>query len=64
MYNNKHWLSDVVAGAGFGILSTKVAYYLYPRLKKLVLGKETKVNYSMAQLYQDKAIGLSFHGTF
>jgi membrane-associated phospholipid phosphatase len=64
MYNNKHWLSDVVAGAGFGILSTKVAYYLYPRLKKLVLGKETKVNYSMAPLYQDKAIGLSFHGTF
>lgn len=30
MYNNKHWFSDVVAGAGFGILSTKAAYWIYP----------------------------------
>lgn len=64
MYNNKHWFSDVVAGAGIGILSTKMAYYLYPRLKKLVLGKETIVNYSMVPAYQNGAIGLSFHGTF
>jgi len=26
MLNNKHWLSDVVAGAGIGILSANVAY--------------------------------------
>jgi membrane-associated phospholipid phosphatase len=26
MINNKHWQSDVVAGAGFGILSAHVAY--------------------------------------
>lgn len=63
MYNNKHWLSDVVAGAGFGILSTKVAYWLYPKLKKLVLGKDV-VSYSMAPFYQEKTVGLSFHGTF
>ena len=30
MYNNKHWFSDVVAGAGFGILSTRFAYILIP----------------------------------
>lgn len=30
MYNNKHWFSDVVAGAGVGILSTKLAYWLEP----------------------------------
>jgi membrane-associated phospholipid phosphatase len=24
--NNRHWISDVVAGAGFGILSTNIAY--------------------------------------
>lgn len=36
MYNNRHWLSDVVAGAGVGILSTQAAYFLYPRVKKLV----------------------------
>jgi membrane-associated phospholipid phosphatase len=27
--NNRHWLSDVIAGAGIGILSTKFSYWLY-----------------------------------
>ena len=26
--NNKHWLSDVMVGAGIGILSTEIGYYL------------------------------------
>ncbi|GEP91203.1 PAP2 superfamily protein [Chitinophaga terrae (ex Kim and Jung 2007)] len=34
MYNNKHWLSDVVAGAGLGILSTKAAYWAYPWIQR------------------------------
>lgn len=34
MYNNKHWLSDVVAGAGIGILATKAAYWIYPFIKR------------------------------
>lgn len=34
MYNNKHWLSDVAAGAGIGIASTSLAYSLYPKLNK------------------------------
>ncbi len=33
MYNNRHWLSDVAAGAGFGMLSTKVAYLLHDKIK-------------------------------
>lgn len=33
MYNNKHWFSDVVAGAGVGIISTKLAYWLYPKIQ-------------------------------
>lgn len=33
MYNNKHWFSDVVAGAGVGIASTKLAYWLYPKIQ-------------------------------
>lgn len=36
--NNKHWLSDVVAGAGFGILSTKLTYFLYPKIQKKAKG--------------------------
>lgn len=32
--NNKHWFSDVVAGAGVGILSTKLTYLAYPLIKR------------------------------
>ncbi|MCD7710990.1 MAG: phosphatase PAP2 family protein [Porphyromonadaceae bacterium] len=28
MANNRHWLSDVITGAGIGILSTELGYYL------------------------------------
>jgi membrane-associated phospholipid phosphatase len=34
MYNNKHWLRDILPGAGFGILSTRIAYWIYPAIKK------------------------------
>lgn len=34
MANNKHWLSDVMTGAGIGILSTEVGYYLADLLFK------------------------------
>jgi hypothetical protein len=63
LYNNKHWFSDVVAGAGFGIASTKVAYLIYPSLKKLVVGKQT-VKYSLVPMYQQRTIGLAFSGSF
>jgi membrane-associated phospholipid phosphatase len=33
MYNDRHWLTDVAAGAGIGILCTKTAYWLYPKCK-------------------------------
>lgn len=33
MYNNKHWFSDVVAGAGIGILSTRLSYWFYPKIQ-------------------------------
>lgn len=58
MYNNKHWLSDVVAGAGFGILSTKLTYILYPHLKKLI-GPQMR-NLSFAPLYQQHQVAYSF----
>jgi membrane-associated phospholipid phosphatase len=41
MYNNRHWLSDVVTGAGIGILSTKAAYFLYPKLQKVFSPKSS-----------------------
>lgn len=34
MYNNRHWFSDIMGGAGLGILSTQAAYALYPVMKR------------------------------
>ncbi len=33
MYNNKHWLSDVVAGAAIGFCSARLAGWAYTRLQ-------------------------------
>lgn len=33
MLNNKHWMSDVLVGAGLGILATKTIYWIYPPIK-------------------------------
>lgn len=35
LYNDRHWLNDVVAGAGFGILSAHIGYWLLPVNRKL-----------------------------
>ncbi|UHG94750.1 phosphatase PAP2 family protein [Spirosoma oryzicola] len=34
MTNDKHWISDILVGAGIGLLSTEVAYWVYPWVKK------------------------------
>lgn len=36
VYNNRHWFTDVVAGAGVGMLSTKVSYWIFPTISRLV----------------------------
>lgn len=57
MYNNKHWLSDVVAGAGVGIISTKLAYWLYPKIQHRLF-KDKPVNTMIMPSYQNGSIGL------
>jgi hypothetical protein len=59
MYNNKHWMSDVVAGAGVGIASTKLAYWLYPYVKH-VLWKDRATGPIVMPTYQNGSVGLSF----
>ena len=41
LYNNQHYLGDVIAGAGVGIISTKLAYTFYPYVSKLIFGKSS-----------------------
>jgi hypothetical protein len=63
IYNNKHWLSDVLAGAGFGILGTKAAYWLYPEIRKLYEG--TKLDHAIIVPYgSNQGFGLSISATF
>ncbi|OKS86071.1 phosphatase PAP2 family protein [Mucilaginibacter polytrichastri] len=75
IYHQDHWFSDVVAGAGFGILSTKGAYLLYPYIRnafskekkeknndipiELKKNKQTKSAILMPS-YQDGAVGFQF----
>lgn len=59
MSNDKHWFGDVVAGAGVGILSTELAYYLYPSVKKLFKDRKTEGSNVILPTYQQGAIGLS-----
>jgi membrane-associated phospholipid phosphatase len=49
MYNNRHWLTDVAAGAGIGMLSTKIAYWVNPYITKNLFTKHK--HHSSAILY-------------
>lgn len=35
LYNNRHWMGDVLAGAGIGILSARIGYWLLPLSRRL-----------------------------
>lgn len=55
--NNKHWAGDVIAGAGVGIISTKLAYWIYPAIKKKLF-KDKDVHTVVMPTYQNGAVGL------
>lgn len=58
MYNDRHWFTDVAAGAGIGILSTKVAYWIYPYInRKIFTPKEKKVSSMILPYYNGKQLG-------
>jgi membrane-associated phospholipid phosphatase len=61
MANRDHWFSDVVAGAGFGIISTKAAYLVYPYIRNALTHTDKKGRKAMLMpTYQDGTPGLSF----
>lgn len=61
MYNNRHWFTDVVAGAGIGILSTKIAYWIHPFVKKTLFKENENMTGLAMPFYNGKEYGLSFH---
>lgn len=58
MYNNRHWLTDISAGAGIGILSTKIAYLLYPYIKNTFLKNKNDKNLITVPFYNGKQLGI------
>jgi len=53
---NKHWASDVLVGAGVGILSTEIAYFIVDKI-------EMK-NFRVVPMFGKKKYGLSMAYTF
>ena len=61
LYGKAHWFSDCVAGAGIGILSTKLAYVIYPYIRGKLTHKDKYGRSTMIiPTYQDGVPGLSF----
>lgn len=64
MMNDKHWFGDVVGGAGFGILSTELAYWLYPKINHFFGGKNKNSATLVMPYYQNKSVGIGFVKNF
>lgn len=66
IYNNRHWLTDVAAGAGIGILSTKIAYWINPYITKKLFksSSENKSTAMVMPFYNGKQYGLGFVKVF
>ena len=64
IYNNKHWVSDVVTGAGIGILSTKAVYWVYPYLKKAFGKKDKNLQTLILPGYSNGTLSLTLSKTF
>ena len=59
IYNDKHWLTDVVMGAGIGILSTKIAYWMFPYINsKIFKSKKNTSTTMIAPFYNGNQLGL------
>jgi len=63
MYNNKHWFSDVVTGAGIGFVSTRAAYWLYPKIKESLFKTQANTVIIMPT-YNQSSLGVGIIGVF
>lgn len=59
IYNNNHWFSDVVAGAGIGIFATKIAYWVYPLIEKTFFSESEGTAGMVLPYYNGQEIGLT-----
>ena len=64
LYNNAHWLNDVLAGAGLGILCAEAAYWLYPVITKTFFKKRYDANIFLAPSVSTRNFGVACAITF
>ncbi|MHC2991489.1 PA-phosphatase [Pontibacter sp. HJ8] len=58
--NDKHWLSDVLAGAALGIVSAEVVYEVYPSIQRLIAKSyDQKQQLAVMPFYSGSAGGLA-----
>lgn len=62
IYNKEHWFSDILTGAGIGVLSTKLAYLINPYLQKKIF-KNKKTGF-INPFYNGEQLGLSLIKAF
>jgi len=64
LYNNKHWFTDIATGVGIGILSTKIAYWLHPFIKRTLFKEKENISGIMMPFYNGNGYGLSLSMSF
>ncbi|MCM1482957.1 MAG: phosphatase PAP2 family protein [Muribaculaceae bacterium] len=65
IYNDRHWLNDVIAGAGFGILSARIGYWMLPLYQKwLHWNKSTTITAMPSYNISSHSIGIGMVATF
>lgn len=67
IWHNRHWMTDVLAGAGIGILSVRIAYWTFPPLQRLFFGKnhkKTDAYASVSPYYNGSQLGTAFSLSF
>lgn len=63
IYNNRHWFRDLLPGAAIGIMSTKIAYWIYPAIKNKLF-KEKPIHAIVLPYYQNGGGGISMIYSF
>lgn len=66
MHNDRHWANDVLAGAAVGMLSTKFAYWLYPKIfrEKKRENRMKRTAFFGMPYYQDRTAGVNMAMVF
>jgi len=65
LYNDRHWLNDVIAGAGIGILSARIGYWMLPLYRKWFhWDKRRMVAMMPSYNYADKSVGIGLVACF